>query len=153
MQQRRTKRIMKERKIVAQLDESLGISVDWKDSEDSLTAKITGSKETPFEGGVFQLRVTLPDRYPFVPPDAKFLTKIYHPNVDGAGRICLDNLKSKPKGCWAPSMNVAVILKTIQVLMGTPNPEDPLCPEIAKLYKNNVKEYERKAREYTDRFA
>lgn len=50
-------------------------------------------------GGVFKLELFLTDDYPMVPPKIRFLTQIYHPNVDKLGRICLDVLKST----WLPS--------------------------------------------------
>ena len=46
-------------------------------------------------GGVFKLELFLPDDYPMTPPKIRFLTKIFHPNVDKLGRICLDVLKSE----------------------------------------------------------
>lgn len=49
-----------------------------------------------FAGGIFKLELFLPDDYPMTPPKIRFLTKIFHPNVDKLGRICLDVLKSKP---------------------------------------------------------
>lgn len=45
-------------------------------------------------GGTFKLELFLPDDYPMTPPKIRFLTKIFHPNVDKLGRICLDVLKS-----------------------------------------------------------
>ncbi|XP_074365374.1 ubiquitin-conjugating enzyme E2 36-like [Apium graveolens] len=52
------------------------------------------------------------------PPKVRFLTKIYHPNIDKLGRICLDILKDK----WSPALQIRTVLLSIQALLSAPNP-------------------------------
>jgi ubiquitin-conjugating enzyme E2 N len=86
---------------------------------------------TTRSGGKFNLELFLPDDYPMCPPRIRFLTRIYHPNIDRLGRICLDVLKNN----WSPALQIRTILLSIQALLGAPNPEDPLNEAVAKQWK------------------
>lgn len=87
-------------------------------------------------------------RYPLEPPRVKFLTRVYHPNIDDAGRICLDLLKAPPAGSWSPASNVSTVLQSIQLLMNEPNPDDALMPDIATQFKQDRGGYEAIARQF-----
>ena len=135
-------------------DPPYGVSCWPKEGRiDCLEAKLVGAKETAYEGGVFKLEIRLPDRYPFEPPQVKFITKIYHPNIDSAGRICLDVLKSPPQGSWKPSQNLSTILISIQLLLSEPNPDDGLMADISQEYKQNRPAFLKKAKEWVGLYA
>ena len=131
-------------------DPGPGVSA-WpvEDNMTELQAQIQGPAESPFAEGTYLLSVTLPDRYPFEPPRVRFLTPIYHPNIDHDGRICLDTLKMQPQGSWSPSININTVLLTIRMLMQSPNADDGLVPEITEEYKRDVGLWRRKALEHT----
>ena len=97
---------------------------------------IRGPQDSPYEGGVFELELFLPEEYPMAAPKVRFLTKIYHPNIDTLGRICLDILKDK----WSPALQIRTVLLSIQALLSAPNPDDPLSEKIAKAWKDNEAE-------------
>eukprot|EP01080_Neovahlkampfia_damariscottae_P006676 gene6676-10840_t len=112
-------------------------------------ATITGPNDSPFAGGIFFLDIVFPVDYPFKPPKVTFTTRIYHPNINGNGGICLDILKDQ----WSPALTISKVLLSICSLLNDPNPDDPLVPEIAHMFKNNRTKYEALAREYTRKFA
>ena len=120
---------------------------------DGLQAQLLGAEGTPYEGGVFSLEIKIPERYPFLPPQVHFATPIYHPNVDTAGRICLDVLKSQPQGSWKPAHNLSTVLTSIQLLLSEPNPDDGLMADISHEYKHNRPQFLEKARLWVKKHA
>jgi len=122
------------------------------DSVHELEAVIQGADDTPYAKGCFRLRITVPQRYPFEPPKVHFVTPIYHPNIDSAGRICLDILNmpdGNGKGAWKPSLNLKTVLLSIRLLMSEPNPDDGLMVDITHEYIHNRALFERTAVERT----
>jgi ubiquitin-conjugating enzyme E2 N len=110
---------------------------------------IMGPASSPYEGGVFRLELFLPEEYPMASPKVRFLTKIYHPNIDKLGRICLDILKDK----WSPALQIRTVLLSIQALLSAPNPDDPLAENVAKHWKDNEKDAIATAKEWTRQWA
>ncbi|KAL8274748.1 hypothetical protein Esti_001297 [Eimeria stiedai] len=103
----------------------------------------------PYSGGVFFLNIHFPSDYPFKPPKVNFTTKIYHPNINGQGAICLDILKDQ----WSPALTISKVLLSISSLLTDPNPDDPLVPEIAHIYKTDRARYDQTAREWSQKYA
>ena len=112
-------------------------------------ATIIGPSESPYAGGIFKLKINFSDKYPIKPPKVKFITSIFHPNINDQGSICLDILNVN----WSPTLTVTKLLLSISSLITDPNPKDPLVKSIADMYMFKREEYNLKAREYTLRFA
>lgn len=143
------RRIIKETQKLLQ-EPAPGISAS--PSDDNLryfNVMVLGPSQSPYEGGVFKLELFLPEDYPMAPPKVRFLTKIYHPNVDKLGRICLDILKDK----WSPALQIRTVLLSIQALLSAPNPDDPLADNVAKHWKDDEKAAIQTAREWTHAYA
>ncbi|KAK3091424.1 hypothetical protein FSP39_019787 [Pinctada imbricata] len=112
-------------------------------------ATILGPPDSPYQGGVFFLTIHFPTDYPFKPPKLSFTTKIYHPNVNSNGSICLDILRSQ----WSPALTISKVLLSITSLLTDPNPDDPLVPDIARIYKTDRSRYNESAKEWTRKYA
>lgn len=112
-------------------------------------ATIMGPEDSPYSGGVFFLNIHFPSDYPFKPPKVNFTTKIYHPNINGQGAICLDILKDQ----WSPALTISKVLLSISSLLTDPNPDDPLVPEVAHIYKTDRARYDQTAREWSQKYA
>lgn len=112
-------------------------------------AMIFGPDDTPYQGGIFDVRIEFTEEYPFKPPKVYFVTPVYHCNINKRGGICLDILNTS----WSPALTIGKVLISICSLLAEPNPEDPLVPFIANLYKENRDLHDANAREFTIRHA
>ncbi|CAD8189336.1 unnamed protein product [Paramecium pentaurelia] len=96
-------------------------------------AIIVGSEESFYKGGRFVLQINISKKYPFKPPKIRFLTEIYHPNIKSFGQLYFNEITDQ----WSPALEISKILAIICQLLSNPDPDSPLVPEIAKIYKSN----------------
>jgi ubiquitin-conjugating enzyme E2 D len=132
---------------------------------------------TPYEGGVFFIRVDIPKDYPLYPPICRFITPVYHPNIDREGKMVVSILEpyeagddidtaSKWNAVWTLSTSKSnkrhqpaglrfsfIVLIGICSLLDDPNWLQPLMPEIARQYGEDPVAFEAQARIFTQRYA
>lgn len=147
-----------------------------RDDYSCLEAFIPGPIGSPYEKGIFKLAISIGEQYPFRPPTFKFITPVFHPNIDNckfkilltiftcfkyvyflcfiisAGKICLDLLRMPPTGSYNPAITLESILLSIQLLLANPNPDDSLQGDAADLYKSSKELFCEKAREYVEKY-
>ncbi|KAG7775403.1 hypothetical protein KL930_003603 [Ogataea haglerorum] len=108
---------------------------------------IIGPQDTPYEDGTFRLRLTFDEQYPNKPPNVRFTSEMFHPNVYGSGELCLDILQNR----WSPTYDVASILTSIQSLLNDPNISSPANVEAANLYKDHRSQYIKRVRQTVEK--
>ncbi|KAG6387501.1 hypothetical protein SASPL_152693 [Salvia splendens] len=69
-------------------------------------ATIMGPPDSPYAGGVFLATIYFPPDYPYEPSKVSLVTKVYHPNINSKGSICLDILKEQ----WSPALTISKVL-------------------------------------------
>lgn len=117
-----------------------------EDNVTDIVAEYSGPAGTPYEGGLFKMKLVLTQDFPNSPPKGYFQTKIFHPNVSASGEICVNVLKRD----WKPELGLRHVLTVIRCLLIEPNPESALNEEAGKLLLESFEEFAKKARLMTD---
>ncbi|KAL7160032.1 hypothetical protein ABFS83_01G067700 [Erythranthe nasuta] len=129
-----------------------GFEVDLSICRNNLfVVKLHGPKDSPYEGGVWRVRVSLPDEYPTKPPSITFASRIYHTNIhEASGLICLNVISED----WSPTYKLLNVFKYyLPQLLLSPNSEDPMNKVAAAKLEDNREAYNQFVRDHCQKHA
>ena len=111
-----------------------------------IQADIEGPTATPYEGGIFRVKIKIPNNFPNVAPKGIFLTKIFHPNISEQGEICVNTLKRD----WDPkNWSLSNLFQVIKCLLIIPFPQSALNEEAGKLFMEDYNQFFKIAQIFT----
>jgi len=109
--------------------------MDFADPDDIMNFSVTLKPDEGFwKGGRFSFKFEIPADYPHSPPKTLCTTKVFHPNIDVEGKVCLNILRDD----WKPVLDIGAFINGLFFLFLEPNPQDPLNKEAAELMKDNL---------------
>ncbi|CAK9224793.1 hypothetical protein BDL97_04G101000 [Sphagnum fallax] len=127
-------------KDISELNLAKTTSISFPNGKDNLlNFEITiRPDEGYYQGGTFVFSFQISQVYPHEAPKVKCKTKVYHPNIDLEGNVCLNILRED----WNPVLSVNSILYGLQYLFLDPNPDDPLNHEAAEVLRDNPRQFD-----------
>jgi ubiquitin-protein ligase len=125
---------------IAELDGGKVANIDFPNPNDLTAFDVSISPDTGYwTGATYHFTFTIPPHYPHSPPKVECNTKIYHPNIDLQGKVCLNILRED----WKPVLDINAVIYGLIYLFYEPNPDDPLNHEAAELFRKDVRQFER----------
>ena len=109
---------------------------------------LMGPAGTPYEGGIFNVKLKFPAEYPFKAPEVKFVTKTYSPHLSDEGEICADLLKD-----WSPTMNAKKVIQIVRSLLVDPSSDTPVNAKVGREYAEDRAQFEKTCKEWVAKYA
>lgn len=81
-----------------------------------------GPPDSIYASGTFVLYLHMEENYPTFAPKCRFVTSIYHPNVNKHGRICHSIFDRN----WTSDTTTSMVLTTVYGLLLVPDYSDPV---------------------------
>ena len=115
-------------------------NIDFPNPNDLTVFEVTITPDSGFwKNATYHFKFEIPDHYPHTPPKVHCDTKIYHPNINLEGKVCLNILRED----WKPVLDINAVIYGLIFLFYEPNPDDPLNHEAAELFRKDTKHFER----------
>jgi ubiquitin-conjugating enzyme E2 M len=127
-------------KDIAELDGGKVATVSFPNANDLTSFDVCVCPDSGYwQNASYHFTFTIPPHYPHSPPKVECKTKIYHPNIDLQGKVCLNILRED----WKPVLDINSVIYGLIYLFYEPNPDDPLNHEAAELFRKDVRQFER----------
>lgn len=127
-------------KDIAELDGGSVAKIDFPNPNDLTGFHVTVSPDSGYwSGAKYLFDFHIPASYPHDPPKVVCKNKIYHPNIDLAGAVCLNILRED----WKPVLDINAVIYGLIYLFYEPNPDDPLNREASELFRNDKNQFGR----------
>lgn len=127
-------------KELEEMDVPTQVKLSFPDKDKVMEFNIDVSPEEGYwKGATYRFVFTIPHLYPHEAPKVKCETRIYHPNIDLQGNVCLNILREE----WKPVLSISAVVYGIMHLFSEPNPNDPLNKDAAKLLRESPHEFDR----------
>ncbi len=125
---------------IAELDGGKVAKIIFPNPHDFSTFQVHITPDSGYwKHATYQFTFTIPPHYPHSPPKVECTTKIYHPNIDLQGKVCLNILRED----WRPVLDINSVIYGLIYLFYEPNPDDPLNHEAAELFRRDITQFER----------
>jgi len=139
-----------------------GFTVDLKSESNIFEWRVfvEGPKETPYEGGVFQMLMQFPADYPMMPPTLRFVSEFWHPNVHSDGRVCIsilhppghDEMSGElPEERWLPTQTVTTVVLSVMSMLSDPNFSSPANVDASVEWRKNFEAYKKRCKRLCDK--
>ncbi|KAG0438290.1 Ubiquitin-conjugating enzyme E2 G1 [Dictyocoela muelleri] len=120
---------------------------------------IFGPADTLYENGIFRAKMIFPVDYPEMPPTFKFISEMYHPNIDKEGHVCISILHAgddiygyeNTSERWMPVRNPESVIISIVSLLSSPNCDSPANIDAARDLRDNPDVYKQKVLKCTQK--
>lgn len=128
-------------------------NIDYNEEDTDLNNKIislnfsfVGPPDTLWNEQMYEGKITFPSSFPFCPPEVKFTTDIFHPNIyDDSGTVCISILHEGTDNTgyedddmrWSPAQNLQSIMRSIQLLFDEPNCDSPANIDAAVMFRTD----------------
>jgi len=141
-----TRRLSKELKDIQELEQQILHDIQIADSNILNWVGLLCTSSPPYDKRAFKIEIAFPAEYPFKPPKVTFKTKIYHPNIDEKGQVCLPIISPEN---WKPATKTDQVIHALLALINDPEPDHPLRGDVAEEFSKNKSLFMKKADEHT----